>query len=425
MSKFVRLNHTFTNNPGASTIAFSVLLFLPFAFVYIYAGGLPFSLDVSFASDEPIYHYPTILKFAEQLPFPDIRDYNSATTPLFHLVFAVVSKIIGTDIRGLRFFNVLISYVSLLILFKIIINRFNLTKANAFLLTFIFACSPYYFREAFVVVTDNFPVLWLLCFFNYYFKYKEEHRQRFFILSALFLLLLCLTRQTYLFVCIAVITDQLFEKITISQKLKNSLWVLLAALPTFILFFIWKGLTPPSFARLHTGESVINIKLFLYGLSILGFYSLFIPAFNSYKMLLRKKSMLVLCWVILSWVILFLIPVTKAPKDFGYLWHIAGPLPKLANSSLLFYALVPVGVITLLSMQKKEMSFLILFLVGLFISEMPNKIIFQRYYDNSILLSLIFFSARYHESNKVDLYRHLILIGFFIVYFVIYVITYK
>ncbi|MCC7380158.1 MAG: glycosyltransferase family 39 protein [Chitinophagaceae bacterium] len=428
MSKHFSLNHTFTKIPGASVIIFSILLLFPFVFVYLYSGGLPFSLDTSFASDEPIYHYPTILKFAEQLPFPDVSDYNSATTPLFHLVFAAASKIIGTDIQTLRLFNVLISCVILLILFKILQSRFKLTKVNAFLFAFIFACSPYYFREAFVVVTDNFPVLWLLCFFNFYFKYKEEHNQRFFLLSAFFLLLLCLTRQTYLFVCIAVIIDQLLRTGSTSKKIKNSAWILLASLPTLIFFFIWKGLTPPTFANLHTRESLVNIKVFLYGLSILGFYSLFIPSLSSYGELFTKKNMIikVVCLVVSSWIVLFFLQIVKDPKDFGYIWHIAESVPELANSSLLFYILMPMGVITLLNIWQKEgISFLILFLVGLFISEMPNKIIFQRYYDNSILISLIFFSARYYESCKIDLYRRVILIVFFITYFVIYVMVYK
>src|SRR5579871_5957648 len=38
--------------------------------------------------DEARYHLPAITQFAAQLPYPDLRNYSSATTPLFHILFA-------------------------------------------------------------------------------------------------------------------------------------------------------------------------------------------------------------------------------------------------------------------------------------------------------------------------------------------------
>jgi hypothetical protein len=400
--------------------------------VYIYTSGLLKGLDIVFSVDEPLYHYPTIITFAQQLPFPDITDYGSATTPLFHLLFAALSKIVGTDIRHLRLINFFITYASVVFLFNILVSQFKITLKSALIFTLIFTFSPYYFREAFVVLTDNLPVLWLLFFFNFYFRYKTEKREKLFLLSRLFIILLCLTRQSYLFVSLAVGVDVLLDKITFQQKIKKGVLLFLSIAPTLLFFLIWKGVTPPSFTELHTRQSLINTKAVLYGFSVIGFYSFFILGYNAFLQIIRQKKILIISCIMLAWAVTFFWPMTKAPHDFGYLWYMAQPLPKIAGTSLLFYFLEALGVMGLLIIytyiydtqtNKNKLSFLLLFLIGLLLSEVPNNFLFQRYYDNSILLSLIFFSAQYYQPNKIDTGKRIVLIAFFIMYFVVFTVA--
>lgn len=400
-------------------------LFLPFCAVYIYTSGLATGLDTVFSVDEGWYHYPTILKFADELPTPYLKDYNSATTPLFHLIVAALSKILGTDIKNLRLVNFFITYFSVLFLFIILIGKFKLNLLHSLLFSLLFAFSPYYFREAFVILTDNLPILWLLCFFYFYFSYKTGKKPKQLLLSLFFVMLLCLTRQTYLFVCLAVGIDTLPGKMPVLGKIKILLLVFIAALPTVFLFLIWKGLTPPAFQEYHTRNSLLNTKAVLYGMSVLGFYSLFIPGINLFRSLFEQKKQSILIGIaVLIWIIIYFFPLIKQKGDFGYLWYVADPLPSLGGTSILFWVLVPLGAISLLCIWNKEgVSFFLLFLLCLFLSETPNNLIFQRYYDSSVLLTLIFFSARYHVSNKVDLYRRIALIAFFIAYFVVFTIA--
>ena len=42
--------------------------------------------------DQRDYHLPVILEFARTLPTPDLSDYNSATTPGYHLLMAVAVR---------------------------------------------------------------------------------------------------------------------------------------------------------------------------------------------------------------------------------------------------------------------------------------------------------------------------------------------
>lgn len=401
-----------------------LFLAIPFVIVLIYTKGLTQGLDTIFSIDEPMYHYPTILNFANQLPFPNIRNYDSATTPLFHILMAVFSKLTGSNIRYLRLVNFFITYIAVLLLFFVLVKRVKLNTTYSLLFSMLFALSPYFFREAFVVLTDNLPIVWLLCFFNFYFKYKEDQKQKWFLLAMLFVMLLCFTRQTYLFLCLAISIDVIAGEKPIKKKVKNLWLIFVAAIPTLVLFIIWKGLTPPTFQEYHTRTSFFNTKAVFYGVSVLGFYSIFISGWDLCKSVFQQKKVLVIGYVLLTWLALFLFPLVKHRGDFGYLWYVAEPLPYIAGTSLLFWLLLPLGAICLLGIWNKDgYSFLFFFLLCLFLSEMPNNLIFQRYYDSSILLVLIFFNARYHESNKIDFYRRMALIIFFIAYFVMFTVA--
>lgn len=402
-----------------------VLLFIPFLSVYIFTAGLTKGLDPVFSVDEPTHHYPTILAFAKQWPQFYLKDYNSATTPLFHILLAGISKVIGTDIKTLRLVNFFITYASVVLLFNMLIWRFRLTVQQSFLFAILFALSPYYFREAFVLLTDNLPVLWLLCFFNFYLRYKEEGKERLFLIAMLFVMLMGLTRQTYLFVCLPILGDILVENISIKQKAQHSFLLFLAVVPTLYFFVLWHGVTPPSFAEWHIRKTSMNPKAILYGLSTIGFYSIFIPGINIFTSLFRRENTLkIISCILLVWGITFFLPMIKSPKDFGFLWYMAAPFPKVAHSAILFYILEALGVICLLGFgQKKGSQFYILFFLGLFLSETPNDAIFQRYYDNSILLALIFLSAQYFVPHKIDTYRRVSLIAFFVMYFIVYTVA--
>ncbi|PVD52661.1 hypothetical protein DC498_09105 [Terrimonas sp.] len=402
-----------------------VLLFVPFLSVYIFTTGLTNGLDPIFSIDEPTHHYPTILAFAKQMPFLYLKDYSSATTPLFHILVAAISKVIGTDIETLRLVNFFITYASVVLLFNILIRRFRLSVQSSFLFALLFALSPYYFREAFVLLTDNLPVLWLLCFFNFYLRYKQEGKERLFLISLLFVMLMGLTRQTYLFVCLPILADILKEDVPVKQKALHCFFLFLAAAPTLYFFVLWQGLTPPSFTEWHTRKTSLSPKAILYGLSTVGFYSIFIPGINIFASLCRKENALIIfSGLLLVWGVTFFFPLIKGPKDFGFLWYMAEPFSKVADSAILFYILGGLGIIYLLGIgQKKGSRFYILFLLGLFLSEIPNDAIFQRYYDNSILLALIFLSAEYYVSDKIDTCRRIALIAFFVMYFIVYTVA--
>src|ERR1700733_9628964 len=63
--------------------------------------------------DEAKYHLPAIQRFAAELPHPNLRTYSSATTPFYHLLFALLVRI-GYGLTSLRLINFAISAATVL-----------------------------------------------------------------------------------------------------------------------------------------------------------------------------------------------------------------------------------------------------------------------------------------------------------------------
>lgn len=108
-----------------------VSLALPFVLMIMFTDGLVNPLPTFHGTDEKVYHYPTIRKFAAELPTVKLEDYRSATTPLFHLVFAALGKVTGYELPTLRIFNMLFSYMAIVMFYFLLINRFSIQKETA------------------------------------------------------------------------------------------------------------------------------------------------------------------------------------------------------------------------------------------------------------------------------------------------------
>lgn len=412
---------------GTGRLSFTLAaltLGIPFVIAFFYTQGLSTGLDTAFSYDEFEHHYPVILQFSKELPFPDIKNYNSATTPLFHILFAIAGKITGTDIQHLRMINFLITVLAVILLFKLLIDHFSLPYPVALLSCLLFELSPYFFREAFVVMTDNLPVLWLVLFLNYYLKFRKDRMMRNYALSAFFVMLLCLTRQTYLYILLPVTIDIIGTKDLKHSRFLLFLVLFLSVLPTLLLFVVWKGLTPPQFQERHTDSSLLNLKPILYGFSVLGFYALFIAGKEMYRSFQNLKKIKVICGILLGWALLFFFPLIKIKHDFGYLWHIAERLPSIHHSSIFFYVLLSIGVCVFIAIAhlEKPPFFLILFL-ALFLSEVPNKYFFQRYFDNSILIFFLLLNATYYRTDRFQLLRMSLLTLLFAAYFMVFTVA--
>lgn len=401
-----------------------LLLALPFLAVLIYTKGLTTVLPVAkyLTYDESKFHYPTVLQFAKEFPFVNLVEYSSATTPLYHLFLSAWSRVFEGEIGVLRLVTTFISFFAVVVLYTILVRRLRLSPVLALLLTYIFLLSPYFLGASFVIQPGNAAVLLCLLSLNKYLRFRDDGKDSDLLWSLIFIMLCILCRQTYLYVLIALSVDLILRIKVPARLIRYFVWIGLSLLPYWALIFLWKGLTPPGFSTIHTASDFINISAAEFGFVALGAYSAFMLPSVYYKSLTTKEVFVCGSLVLASVVLLILKPL-NAPDNLlsGNLPRIASNLPSISKNSILYYLLLPAGMVACYLLVIREKShFFILLLFAFFLCSLPSKIVFQRYYDIAILLILILINSGNNIQSKRDVILKCILLASFISYYFIY-----
>ena len=110
------------------------------------------------ACDQVEYHLPAILKFAGELPRPDLRDYASATTPGYHLVLAGFVPLVSANALVLQIVASVFT-VALLVAFGRLLAMMAAGRERSgwelAALALPFAASPYVFTSGVWLLPDN------------------------------------------------------------------------------------------------------------------------------------------------------------------------------------------------------------------------------------------------------------------------------
>lgn len=260
------------------------------ALVALYlAGALPLVFSGNMrgrgAWDAINYHILTIRTFAAELPWPDLAAYPVTTTPLYHLLLAVVARVAGPSVVILELTGALFT-IGLLVTAA----RWCTARAGprvAFACCLPLAVSPYVFQSGVWPLPDNagwWGVLAILLI-----ALDRGASLRVLLLGAGVLLVLVLVRQIHVWAAamlwaaawIGPAGDggtlgwrEVFSRP--GGRFRRAVIVGLATLPAFgaIAYFgwLWGGLTPPMFQSMygHPGPSAPALIL-----SLLGVFSLF------------------------------------------------------------------------------------------------------------------------------------------------------
>ena len=117
-------------------------------------------LDVYDDRDERYFHYPTTLAFVEQFPQLNLADYRSASTPLYYVLLAPLTFVVGSGVVPLRAANAAMGLACLLAVYAILARRGGALRALLF--SAIFMMSPYFLGPAIRLSTDNLSLLFAL-----------------------------------------------------------------------------------------------------------------------------------------------------------------------------------------------------------------------------------------------------------------------
>lgn len=369
--------------------------------------------------DEVKYHYATVMTFAEQFPLLNLRDYPSATTPLYHLIIMFAGFVVGSDLVALRFVNALISLLCLFVVFGYLAKRGGIT--NGLLFSVIFLLSPYFILAAVRLFTDNLGLLFAFLSIMLL-DYCVVHRQRF-VLSGIYALLAVLTRHVYVWLAglslVASLWD--YESRRIRINLINALPAVIPIAGAGLFIWLWGGLTTPQFVGQHEAEAGVNGEALIYIVALLGLYGgCLIPWYI--RLYQQSHSVRDLLPMALSAVVgalfLFIDPLWRYDigVQIGALWAVAELFPTFYSSSILFWVLIPLGFVLLYVTLRHliyERNYVMAVCLPLWIlSNMSSVRVYQRYYEPFLLFIIGYTLAVVTVKKRWYEWASLLLLGF-------------
>ena len=345
----------------------------------LFCGPLLFTSDLGIYDqvDEQQFHLPTIEAFASELPEVDLDQLHSATTPLYHMVMALLKRIFELDLHGLRVVNALISLICLIIAHAELGGRIR-----PFILLFMF--TPYFIGPAVRLSTDNAALLFMLLSLRS--MERSAHTIRAAWLCAVFITITLLVRQNYAWL---IGVQFLFAFSQRRDRVRRLLPLLLPVSALFFFVWQWGGLNPPDFAG-HRART-LNGDVFVYVFALLGSYSLFILSWLRRDLLLRFRAAVPLAASVLF---LLIHPVNGVYHKYrgGGLWRIAAFVPEWFSSSILFWILFPIGVWVgcayAIRLNRRGDRIMMLSFALWLAANMVTTRTWQKYYDPFLLFSM-------------------------------------
>lgn len=405
-----------------------LLIPIPWLFVILWFEGLTRPVPTFHDGDETIYHYPIIQKFAQQIPQVDLRDYPSATTPGYHLIFAVFHRWLQFDLPQLRLLNAIISIVAVIVLYALLTQR-SYPPYYAFLNALLFGLSPYYFGAGFRLLTDNLSLALVLMSLLHLKLLSIKGSTLNLVAAYMWASFSMLTRQLSAWLLVAIASQSFsVEKrlFCTSRFLLSFSLTCVAALPIGILFLLWGGFTPPYFQGSHgTATMITVVKNFVFSISLYTAYHILLRTEDTlYYISKLKDRAYLLAFVFLmitSTLTLWMFDCIPTKGDDGILWRISSLFPRLGGSSLLFYIMMPIGMFILASSIAKFVridSFAFSLIVGqlaFLLVNFANGKIFQKYYDTYLLLFLMLIAPS--KATKIAVLTRVLLLLAYVGYF--------
>jgi len=384
----------------------AALLALPFLAGVIGLRGLTHVMPTFHAGDEIAYHLPTIEQFAGQLWSPDLVHYPAAQTPLFHLLVAAWSQVVGLELWRLRIVEVLISYGAALVLYRLLRRYAAFASGPAILLAALFACSPYVFGQSFILVTDNLALLLSLIAIERLLAFERGGGLAAFAIACAAIGLAVLTRQSSAWLGLLALLVLVLHLPREPRALVGGLTLLgLAALPTLALVLAWHGfvspmadpascgLCAPAEGRLGwAGDS--RLRAPLYALAIAGVYGTLLHGPALWDELRRgevARWRLPLAAASLGVVALLVVPLAYHTGDEGWIWRIARSGPEPLGTAWTFWLLVPLGcaVLAMVARRCGPRSLPVLLLGCFLVAQLATRLAYQKYFDPIVLLALL------------------------------------
>jgi hypothetical protein len=352
--------------------------------------------------DQRDYHLPVIRAFAEALPTPDLSDYNSATTPGYHLAMAVAMRVTGESL-ALWIVNACFGAVFVAIVATAVARMAGTLAGIAGGL--LLGCSPYVLSSSVWLTTDNLASIALVAAFLIAMPIaagSTRYPMRSGALAALAAAVAVVVRQILAYSA-AFPGAALVARAAAERRMPRLSELGLAALAlvpalALVAFFVllWGGLVPPTFREYHGGGA--NPATPVYALAVFAVWGL--PVFVGMPGYLRELiSPRILLLALCAAGAACLVPSNYVVhvRFGGILWTVASKLPAPADRSILLVALAAIGAAAIgayLRLWSRASSvsaravgaYALLAFAGMVIAQTANTQCFERYLQPPVVV---------------------------------------
>lgn len=361
------------------------------------------------AFDDLTYHWPTIQTFAQQLPTPDLTNYQSATTPGYHLELSILHRL-GAS----RMFVQLYASLWTIILTGLLAWRAGKAFGKAgVILCLPFLASMYCLFPGIWLLPDNAGWLCVLLLMILALEYPPTIRV--ITISGVILAALVLIRQIHIWAAVTIamsawvgtraqvpaVTKLFSNPIDRTSRLFP---VIFASIPSglVLLYFmnLWQGLVPPPFQNNHQGANPITPAFILTQVAILSFF--FIPILlPQLKKILRSHRAWWIDALVFGFIVGALPPASYYAVDQGRYsgwWNIIAKFPVIADRSPVIVLGAPIGalfcVLWCTMISKRDAWILAATLIAFAIAQSANHASWQRYHEPMLIITGIIILTR-------------------------------
>lgn len=374
------------------------------------------------AFDQINYHEPAILRFADEMPRPDVSDYLSATTPGYHIVLAGVARWGSDSLAVLRVVGAVFT-AGLLAVFV----RWLTPRAGAFAALAMGLCligSVYVFSAGVYLLPDN--AAWLGVLGVVLIALRPRVDGVTLIGGGAALAALVLVRQNHLWAAGALwAAGWLGSELRAERGLLGDVRALLTDIPSRIgrmgvvllatlpalgavawFVFLWDGLTVPIYHGYMHGANPATPAFILAQLGVIGVFHAGYWGPGALRLVRERPAVLVLAVAV--GVVLVVIPETTYSFDegrYGGLWGLANRSPDFlghTNTLIALLATCGAGMLAawLSGVTTRQRWVLIAALVGFTLAMTNVHNAWQRYHEPMLLIMAGLMSALVVASER-------------------------
>jgi len=358
--------------------------------------------------DQHHYHWPTVNRMQSELPTLDITNVETATSPLYHVIVAIFSRLFGLTESQAQFVASIFAagLAALVVWYAASIKKPSLGALAAAPLLL----SPYFWQSALWMLNDAAALLFCLAAFIVTLRQRPAKGRS--QLAIGFLLAAAIaTRQSYIW-CLAptaITTIYVMQGYSTPAKMAAIARIVCPGLATIsALVLLWNGVAPPNFQESNAGTLSWTGIPYTFAVCSIFFFPVLV-SINSKFWKLRRPLIPIAAGIAVSiFAFIFRSDATHPPDSSrrgSLVWNAVDHAPVVADRSLLLAFMAFVGAYAvygvLINVDRKTAILVGVAIASLAVTMVATGRLYQKYFELPITALILISIVTLAVNGKI------------------------